>query len=310
MDQSRYLQISAVAALQHGAFSRGQALEIGITSSVISRRVKNGSWARPLPGVYLVVGAPATWQRAVSVAVLGSGAGAAASHATSAHLWGLTKRPRVIEVTTPHIWRPVRDHVIHRSTDLIAEDIVEVDGIRTTSVARCLVDISIPWGEGMAARCLDEAERRKLTTARQVANVLHRVARRGRNGVGPMREVLTVRLGWSNITESQLEDEFLRILVAAGVDLPEPQVRIIRRGGKLISRVDFVYRAISLVIALDGEQFHSDRMSFRHDRRQQNDLTLENNRVLRFTAWDVFAAPEYVVATVVAALRGWSPPGS
>lgn len=285
-------------------------MEVGITSSVISRRVKSGSWSRPLPGVYLVAGAPATWQRAVSVAVLGSGAGAVASHATSAHLWGLTKRPRVIEVTTPQVWRPVRNHVIHRSTDLITEDVVEVDGIRTTSVARCLVDVSIPWGEGMAARCLDEAERRKLTTARQVANVLHRVARRGRNGVGPMREVLTVRLGWSDITESQLEDEFLRILVAAGVELPEPQVRIVRRGGKLISRVDFVYRPISLVIALDGEQFHSDRMTFRNDRRQQNDLTLENNRVLRFTAWDVFAAPEYVVATVVAALRGWPAPGS
>ena len=119
-----------------------------------------------------------------------------------------------------------------------------------------------------------------------------------------MREVLVVRLGWSNITESQLEDEFLRILVAAGVDLPEPQVRVVRRGGKLISRVDFAYREINLVIALDGEQYHSDRMTFRNDRRQQNDLTLENNRILRFTAWDVFAAPEYVVATVVAALRG------
>jgi very-short-patch-repair endonuclease len=76
------------------------------------------------------------------------------------------------------------------------------------------------------------------------------------------------------------------------------------------SRVDFVYREINLVIALDGEQYHSDRMTFRNDRRQQNALTLENNRILRFTAWDVFAAPEYVVATVVAALRAWSPPGS
>jgi hypothetical protein len=310
MDQTRLLRIGAVAARQHGAFSRDQALEIGITSSVISRRVQNGSWIRPLPAVYVVAGAPANWQRAVSVAVLGSGAGAVASHATSAHLWNLTKRPRVIEVTTPQLWRPPRNHIIHRSTDLVAEDTTEVDGIRATTVARCLVDVGIPWGEGMAARCLDEAERRKLVTAKQVANVLHRVARRGRNGVGPMREVLIVRLGWSNITESQLEDEFLRIMVAAGVDLPEPQVRIIKRGGRLISRVDFVYREINLVIALDGEQYHSDRMTFRNDRRQQNDLTLENNRILRFTAWDVFAAPEYVVATVVAALRAWSPPGS
>ena len=122
-------------------------MEVGITSSVISRRVKNGTWSRPLPGVYLVAGAPATWQRAVSIAVLGSGEGAVASHATSAYFWGLTKRPRIIEVTTPQIWRPVRDHVIHRSTDLIAEDIVEVDGTFIES----LVEGATEWDR--CARC-------------------------------------------------------------------------------------------------------------------------------------------------------------
>ena len=117
-----------------------------------------------------------------------------------------------------------------------------------------------------------------------------------------MRRVLADRLGWSSLTESQLESEFLRIMQAAGIVLPKAQVRIIKRGGRLIARVDFVFEEIRLVIALDGEAYHSDRRSFRHDRRQQNDLVLEHYRVIRFTAWDVFAAPEYVVATVVAAL--------
>jgi hypothetical protein len=213
------------------------------------------------------------------------------------------RRPRAIEVTTSYTWRRDRAYVIHRSTDLAPEDVVEVDGVPATSVARTLVDVGIPWGEGMAARCLDEAERRKLATAKDVARVLHRVARKGRNGVGPMRRVLAVRLGWTDITESQLEDEFLRIMVVAGVDLPEPQVHIVRRGGRNIARVDFLYRDSDLVIALDGERFHTDQMAFRRDRRQHNDLTLESKRVLRFTAWDVFAAPDYVVATVAEALR-------
>lgn len=245
---------------------------------------------------------PATWQRSVVIAVYGSGTGALASHATAAHLWGLTKRPRIIEVTTPQRGRPDRAHVIHRSTDLIAGDASEVEGIPCTSVARCLVDVGIPWGEGLAERCLSEAVRLGLTTDQQVAAVLHRVARRGRNGVGPMRIVLANRLGWSNLTESQLEDEFVRIMRTAGIDLPTPQVNISKRGGRWIARVDFVYPDIKLIIELDGERYHSDRNSFRKDRRQQNDLVLEGYRVLRFTAWDVFAAPEYVVAAVVAAL--------
>lgn len=118
-----------------------------------------------------------------------------------------------------------------------------------------------------------------------------------------MRVVLADRLGWSSITESQLEAEFLRIMHAAGIELPISQVRIVKRGGRLIARVDFVYPELRLVIELDGERYHSDRDTFRKDRRKQNDLTLEGYRVLRFTAWDVFAAPEYVVAAVVTALN-------
>lgn len=303
MDKDVVLLISAEAARHHGVFTRECALKAGATSSLISRRVRSGTWLRPLPAVYLVSGSPATWHRAVVVAVYGSGEGAMASHATAAHLWNMMKRPRVIEVTTPNPWRPPREHIIHRSTDLIAGDIAEVEGIPCSTVARCLVDIGVPWGEGIAARCLEEAVRRGLTTDREVATVLHRVARRGRNGVGPMRAILSDRLGWTSLSESALEDEYIRIMRAAHVELPEPQVNIVKRGGALISRVDFVYREIRLVIALDGERYHSDSRTFRKDRRQQNDLTLEGFRVLRFTAWDVFAAPEYVVAAVVAALR-------
>lgn len=219
---------------------------------------------------------------------------------------GLVAAPKSHRITTPRPWRLPRDHTIHRSTDLVAGDITEVEGIPCSVVARCLVDIGVPWGEGVAGKCLDEAVRRKLTTAREVAATLHRVARRGRNGVGPMRAILSDWLGWSTLTESQLEDEFVRIMRAAGVELPEPQVNIVKKGGRLISRVDFVYRDVRLVIALDGERYHSDRDAFRKDRRQQNDLMLDGFRILRFTAWDVFAAPDYVVGSVVAALRARS----
>jgi very-short-patch-repair endonuclease len=118
-----------------------------------------------------------------------------------------------------------------------------------------------------------------------------------------MRTILADRLGWSALTESQIESQFLRIMKAAGIELPEGQVRIRKRGGRLIARVDFVFESIRLVIALDGLAYHSDQQTFCRDRRQQNDLVLEGFRVLRFTAWDVFAAPEYVVASVVAALN-------
>ena len=256
MDNGRLLRLTAEATRHHGVFTRKHALEAGFTRSAISRRVDNGTWDRPLPEVYLMPTSPATWERSVAIAVFGSGTGAVASHATAAHLWGLAKRPRIIEVTSPQRGRPDRVHVIHRSTDLTGDDLAEIHGIPGTSVARCLVDVGIPWGEGMAERCLSEAVRLGLTTDQRVAAALHRVARRGRNGVGPMRIVLANRLGWSNLTESQLEDEFVRIMRAAGVDLPAPQVNISKRGGRWIARVDFVYPDIKLIIELDGERYH------------------------------------------------------
>ena len=118
-----------------------------------------------------------------------------------------------------------------------------------------------------------------------------------------MRGILEDRLGWTAITQSQLEDEFLNILRAAGVELPVSQVRIVRRGGRTVARVDFVYLELRLIIELDGERYHTDRGTFRSDRRRQNELIQEGYRVLRFTAWDLFAAPDYVVAQVVAARR-------
>ncbi len=304
MTNPALLRVAAVASKQHGVFTRADALDAGLSTGAVDRRLANGTWVRIAESVYGVAGAPATWERAVSLAVLSSGQGAVASHATAAHLHGLISRPKAIEVTVTTKGRPQRPHIIHRSTDLLDEDICQVRGIRATNVVRALVDMGIPWREGLTVRALDEALRLHLATEREVARVLHRVARRGRNGAGVMRTIISERLGWNAITESEMEDEFLRILVAAGVQLPEPQVRIVKRGGRLIARVDFVYAQVKLIIELDSQRYHGDVTSFKSDRRRQNELILEGYRILRFTTWDVFAAPEYVVAKVVEALRG------
>lgn len=300
--ESSYLRLTARAASQHGVFTTSQAAELDVASSVLSRRVRNGSLARPYEGVYVVAGTPATWERSVIVAVYSSSAQAVASHATACHLYELARRPRRIEVSVPGDSRPVRNHIIHRSTDLVPTDVQLVKGIPCTSPARTLVDSGIPWGEKFAGRCLDEGVRRGIVSDAEVAAVLHRVGRKGRNGVGPIRLVLVTRLGWAGLTESQIEAELFRLLKEAGIDLPEAQVRIHRRGGAIIARVDFIFHEVMLVIELDGFNFHADPQSFRRDRRSQNALVLEGYRVLRFSAWDVMAAPEYVVSQVMAAL--------
>ncbi|MGH8875054.1 MAG: DUF559 domain-containing protein [Acidimicrobiia bacterium] len=295
------LRIAALAAEQHGAFARWQALDVGASASLIERRVRAGRWARVGPEAFILPGSPATWERAVNVAVFSTGRRAAASHATAAYLHGLVNgRPERIEVVTPRCGVRGRVYVVHQSTDLKEVDLVRIRGIVLTTVGRTLADMGVPWGLSMTARGLDEALRRDLTTLQDLARLIHRLARRGRSGIGVIRVLVEERLGWDGITQSQLEDAFRRLMWMAGLPMPVGQVRFVKRGGSFIARTDFAYPELGIVIELDSERYHLDRRAFRHDRRRQNELVLEGKKVLRFTTWDVFAAPELVVEKVSA----------
>ncbi|HUP17385.1 MAG TPA: type IV toxin-antitoxin system AbiEi family antitoxin domain-containing protein [Acidimicrobiia bacterium] len=178
MDREVLLRIAAIASHHYGAFTRRMALDAGATPSMLDRRARTGEWLRPYEGVYVVAGSASTWERAVVTAVFASGSAAVASHATAAHIWGVIGRPRTLEVTSSMKGRrPDRPHIIHRSSDLEKQDVVDRSGIPITSIARTLGDVGVPWGQAMASPALDEAQRRELTDLRSVASVLHRVAR-------------------------------------------------------------------------------------------------------------------------------------
>jgi len=192
--------------------------------------------------------------------------------------------------------------ILHQSTDLVPAHVTELDGIPVTTVPRTVVDVGVPNGLGATARCLDEGRRVGVVELEEIAALLHEVGKRGRNGVGPARRVLMERLKWDLVTDSQLEDRFLRLLQR--FDLPEPaiQVEVQDVNGRFIARVDFLYRSQSVVIEVDGAAFHSDPATFRRDRVRQNQLILLGYTVLRFTSWDLLAAPEFVADQVSEAI--------
>lgn len=252
-------------------------------------------------GTYVFTHSLTTWHAKVSLAVLGCGGIAAASHKTAAYLHGIGSKPERIEVVTNRTGRR-RFFVLHQSTDLADDHISYVDGIPTTTVARTVVDIGVPHGLGTTARTIDEARRQGLVELKDVATLLHTVARRGRNGVGPARKILEERLKWDQITDSQLEDRFLRILQNGGAPKPTEQHTVHNHEGKWIARVDFAYPDRKLAVELDGLAYHSDPGAFRWDRQRQNQLVLAGWTVLRFTYWDVFAGGGWVLDQVLASL--------
>ena len=306
MEVGREARLIELARRQHGVFSLAQWTGHGLSPASLTRRVRGGLVTRMAPQVYAYASVPPTWHMEVAVAVLASGRRAAASHRTAAHIHGLAGRPDRIEVVTLRTGRRPSGYTLHQSTDLARSHITKVNGISTTTIARTIVDIGVPHGIGRTGSCLDEARRRELVSLEDVAFVLHQVARRGRNGVGPARKILVERLAWDQITESQLEDRFLHLLQGYELPVPRCQHPIYDAQGGLVARVDFAYPESGLLIELDGAQFHTDRRSFQLDRVRQNRLIAQGYRVLRFTYWDVMAAPEYVIDTIDSFLpRNW-----
>lgn len=296
------LRVATVAARQHGVFTTDDAKRAGASSALITRRLDAGRWMRLAPGVYSIAGTALTWERSVSTAVLRVGGLVAASHRTAAHIHGLYGRPRRIEVVTTVTGKRNLPFIVHQCQDLVEAEIVSVDGLAVTDVARTVVDIGVPAGIAVAQRVLDTAVRNQVTTLEEVAGRIHRYGRRGRRGIGPARRLVIERLGWDEVTDSVLEDAFLRLAERSGLPRPTPQHRVVMRQGRRVVRLDFDFGA-RVVVELDSEKFHTDRDSFRNDRRRQNDLVQAGYVVLRFTWWDVMAAPEYVAATVSTALR-------
>jgi len=293
--------LTRLAETQHGVFAIGQAEEAGISRDTIKHRVTTGRLTRCGPSVYRFAGTPVTWRGRVAAAVLSVKGLAAASHLTAAHLWGVADRPERIEIVTARSSLIREGVIVHQSTDLQPGHTTKVDGILTTSTARTVADIGVPHGIGAAARFMDEGRRLGILDLQEAAELHHAIARKGRNGAGPARQLIAERLKWNEITESQLEDRFLRIVQRARLPRPVSQYWL-KDNEVCVARLDFAYPQQRVAIELDGAAFHSDPASFRRDRERQNRIVLTGWKVLRFTWWDLLAGGAFVIDSVAEAL--------
>ncbi len=295
--------LSDLAARQYGAFSIEQAVGCGLTRRGIEDRERRGVYERIYPTVFALAGAPHTWHRATLSVILSIGTPAAASHRSAAYLWGLLPGagPRIHVVTRRWERRHRLDVRLHESLDLVPTDIVRVAGIPTTTTARTIVDLGAvePW---RVERALEAAIGSGTVTLQAVDEFVARVARRGRRGVGVIRPLLAARSQWDGATQSDLEDLFRSVLRRVGLPIGISQYRLTDVCGEFVARPDFAYPDQRLVIELDGERFHMDRMAFRSDRRRQNEIELLGWRVLRYTWWDLTTRADDVCSEVRAAL--------
>jgi hypothetical protein len=293
--------IRDLAERQHGVVSLPQLQFLGLSARAVRDRVAAGRLTRIHRGVYAVGHGRLTLRGHWMAAVLAYGRDAVLSHRSAAALHGIRRdnRPKS-DVTVPGRSTRSRSRIdVHASTTLTDADVTTIDAIPCTSLARTLLDLAEVVDRRGVERAINQAEVLRIFDLRAVEKALSRAA--GRRGAGVLESVLA-EYGGPTLTEKELEERFLALCRAAGVQQPEVNAWITLDDG-IAYKIDFLWRRECLAVETDGWGSHGTRQAFESDRRRGRLLSLAGWTVVRFTWRDVEREPDEVTSTLA---RLWS----
>jgi Transcriptional regulator, AbiEi antitoxin len=274
-------EIAQIAARQHGNVTRAQLAVLGVADVAINHRVNRGRLHRVYRGVYAVGRPPTSPLEKASAAVLACGPRAALSHGSAMTLWGFWRRwDEPFEVTVADDRRP-KGIRIHRTSTLLRRDVVVVQGIRVTSIARTLLDMATRTRPKSLTRYINDSRRNERLTLNNLADVAIRCATHP--GAPVLKEFAASEHNW---TRSGLEDRFLPFCQRYG--LPAPLTNITLYGYE----VDVYFPVERVVVELDGWPFHRYRRSFEDDREQDAAMLLHRIITIRVTDKRLDTSPD------------------
>jgi predicted transcriptional regulator of viral defense system len=288
--------IGDLATSQHGVIALTQLIALGLSASAVRMRVATGRLRRIHRGVYAVGHGALSPRGHVMAAVLACGPGAVASHRDAAMLHGLRPNTRrTVDVSSPgRRGRGIAGVDAHRGDTLRPADVMTVDGIPCTRVARTLLDLAEVVSRRQLERACDQAELLQLFDLRAVEDVLSRAD--GRRGAATLRAVLAEHAIGTTLTRNDLEERFLAICREAGI--PQPEVNAWLPLDATGVEADFLWRSARLIAEVDGRNVHTTRRAFVSDRRRDQSLMLAGWRVVRFPRRQVVEEAALVAATV------------
>jgi very-short-patch-repair endonuclease len=283
--------LARLAADQHGVVGVAQLRHLGLTKQDVSYRVAVGRLHPVLRGVY-AIGHPQIGQRGwFAAALLAIGAEAVLSHRAAAAVWGFRRWDGGrIDITTSRRVRR-RDHLQLHSSLVEQEDHTRKDGLRLTTPARTLLDLSPTLTDTALANLVGQAEHARLVSVPTLQRDLDRwgprpgakrLAKVIANGPTPTRSVL----------------EVLFLLFLERNRLPRPQIN-----AKVLNyRVDGLYAEQKLVIELDSHRWHDSPLAQAADRERTATLEAHGYRVMRITSDELEQRPARTAARLRAAL--------
>ena len=284
----------------------------GFSSSKLARMVRAGELVRVRRGAYATPGGGALDLRADHLRLLRAtmpqcDPGAAVSHTSAAVVHDLP-------VWDEHL---VRVHVtrdregggrtrrlmqVHGAA-LPDRDVVDLDGIRVTSLARTVVDLgrSLPLVQAVAAG--DAALAR--TRRDGIERVLTEQA--GRTGIGRARRAVTLL---DPRSESAGESYSRVVLHLAGLPRPVPQYEVRGPDGRLVGRCDFGWPDHRVLGEFDGKKKYGELLPrpgqtaedvLIDEKRREDRLRALGWTVIRWM-WQDLHRPDFLIEQLRAAL--------
>ncbi len=305
MSDSAVRAVTGLAASRHSVVTRSQAASVGLSRARIATAIGQGWLSEPYPGVLVVAGSRSTFEQRVVAAVLAVD-GAVASHRCAARLHGLEgfERGSIIEVSVDRSrrWQLPAPVVTHHVRDVDDPDVMLIDGIAATTIARTLADLgSVVRNDQLVERAVSDARRRGVSVD-HLHEVNDRLHRPGQAGTRVLRRLLDAIPFEGVVPESWFEEVVLRCLDDRRIPTVVPQYRVRNRSGDVIARVDLAIPSAKLAIEAHSRRHHFGPKAERLDEERDIKLAAEGWEVL-YVGWHQAKFPAAVaqaVADVVA----------
>ncbi|MEH1167873.1 DUF559 domain-containing protein [Micromonospora sp. CPCC 205539] len=289
---------------QDAVISLGQAMMF-LSAKAIRHRVTIGRWRQVHRAVFVTHSGPVNADQRRWIAVLAAGPTAMLGGLTAAQAWGLDRYgSRTVHLLLPAARR--RDQLpqgvlVHRTTCLPEEDVLDLGRPRRTMPARSLVDAAQWATTDEEARAMIAAGfQQRMVSSDDLHRVLDRLPRARRRKL-----ILETASDAAGGAHSLAELDLVGLLRSAR--LPEPALQKVRYDDAGRRRyLDLYFDHWRVHVEVDGAH-HLDPRAAWADMRRQNDLWIEGDRVLRYPAWVIRAHPDEVLRQIRAALHaaGW-----
>ena len=301
MTDSPDARLARISRARYGVFTRSLARQAGFSDRQIRHRIATGAWRAISHEAFMAAGTPETFEAMVLGGTL-SIPEAVAGFEAAGRLLAIpgceAAQPLILAPRgSTHRLPGIR---VRETSALPSRDVHRRWGIAVTTRARTLCDLGRVLDDQALVDAFDHQLEHGLVELDGLYGVFYRYARRGRPGVTRVRAVLEGYEPGFVVPESTLERRTLALIDEAGLPRPACQVTL-AFWDDLIGRVDFAYVDERIVIEVDGRRFHGPEV-FESDRERDNAADLAGWHVLRFTWKMVTERPDYVIATITAAL--------